>query len=77
MAHGYGPRQRIEVMVLIMALDTGRGPIYHDHRYMYGNFPRYQFKKVQTIIDKIVAMIMVMVMHGCLETQCAVSYSEI
>jgi hypothetical protein len=30
-------------------------------------------KKAQTIIVKIVAVLMVMVMHGRLETQCAVS----
>jgi hypothetical protein len=77
MVHGYGPKHGIEVMVLIMALDTSHGTMYHDHSYMYGNFPRNQCKKAHIIIVKIVAVLMVMVMHGRLETQCAVSYSEI
>jgi hypothetical protein len=71
MAHGYGPKHGIEVMVLIMALINGHGPMYHDNSYLYGNIPRYQCKKLQIIIVKIVAVLMVMVMHGRLETKCA------
>ncbi len=45
-----------------MALINAHGPMYHDHSYMYGNIPKYQCKKLQIIIVKIVAVLMVMVM---------------
>jgi hypothetical protein len=70
MAHGYGPKHGIEVLVLIMALINGHGPMYHDHSYLYGNFPRYLCKKVQTIV-KTVALLMGMVM---VVTHCTLSF---